>query len=268
MAELQALLDEWIVAVWQNRPHEGLRDPLTPDKALTPNEKYAALVAVAGYVPVAARPRRLHRAAPGDLAGDQLLRDPHRATHLRRRRPEPLPASALRPHRPARALGGPPRPLRHLPDLGAQPPRRGLVAGRLDPPAHRAGPVRGAGLGPRPRAARRPRRQPGAPRPISPRPPRTCSTAPERGPARPAAGDSSRLAAGPARQPRARRVAGRTRATATPKWPRPGPRPARRTPPAEPDRDDQAADAGGTSSRPQWSRCRCSTRRKEAEKWW
>ena len=38
--------------MWQNRPHEGLRDPLSPDKALTPNEKYAALVAVAGYVPV------------------------------------------------------------------------------------------------------------------------------------------------------------------------------------------------------------------------
>ena len=52
MAELQALLDEWVVAVWQNRPHEGLRDPLSPDKALTPNERYAALVAVAGYVPV------------------------------------------------------------------------------------------------------------------------------------------------------------------------------------------------------------------------
>jgi putative transposase len=52
MAELQALFDEWVVAVWQNRPHEGLRDPLSPDKALTPNERYAALVAVAGYVPV------------------------------------------------------------------------------------------------------------------------------------------------------------------------------------------------------------------------
>jgi putative transposase len=52
MAELQALLDEWIVAVWQNRPHDGLRDPLTPGRALTPNERYAALVAVAGYVPV------------------------------------------------------------------------------------------------------------------------------------------------------------------------------------------------------------------------
>ena len=52
MAELQALLDEWVVAVWQNRPHDGLRDPLSPGKALTPNERYAALVAVAGYVPV------------------------------------------------------------------------------------------------------------------------------------------------------------------------------------------------------------------------
>jgi len=39
-------------AVWQNRPHDGLRDPLTPGRALTPNERYAALVAVAGYVPV------------------------------------------------------------------------------------------------------------------------------------------------------------------------------------------------------------------------
>src|SRR5262249_23857178 len=57
MAELQALLDEWIVAVWQNRPHDGLRDPLTPGQALTPNERYAALIAVAGYVPVPLGPQ-------------------------------------------------------------------------------------------------------------------------------------------------------------------------------------------------------------------
>lgn len=50
---LQDLLEEWVVACWQHRPHEGLRDPLTPGVALSPNEKYAALVAVAGYVPVA-----------------------------------------------------------------------------------------------------------------------------------------------------------------------------------------------------------------------
>jgi putative transposase len=50
--ELQDLLDEWIVAVWQNRPHDGLRHPLAPGRALTPNEQYAALVETAGCVPV------------------------------------------------------------------------------------------------------------------------------------------------------------------------------------------------------------------------
>src|SRR5258706_10064328 len=50
--DLQAHLDEWIVAVWQNRPHDGLRHPLVPGKALTPNETYAALIETAGYVPV------------------------------------------------------------------------------------------------------------------------------------------------------------------------------------------------------------------------
>ncbi|MGK3944427.1 transposase [Streptomyces caeruleatus] len=53
--QLQELLQEWIVH-WQNRPHEGLRDPLMPGKALSPNEKYAALVAAAGHVPVALGP--------------------------------------------------------------------------------------------------------------------------------------------------------------------------------------------------------------------
>jgi hypothetical protein len=38
---------------WQNRPHDGLRDPAHPGRAFTPNEKYAALVETAGYVPVA-----------------------------------------------------------------------------------------------------------------------------------------------------------------------------------------------------------------------
>jgi putative transposase len=53
LLELQELLDEWIVAVWQHRPHDGLRDPVTPGRAYTPNERYAALVESAGYVPVA-----------------------------------------------------------------------------------------------------------------------------------------------------------------------------------------------------------------------
>lgn len=53
MLELQELLDEWIVAAWQNRPHDGLRDPAAPGRAFTPNEKYTTLVESAGYVPVA-----------------------------------------------------------------------------------------------------------------------------------------------------------------------------------------------------------------------
>ena len=56
MAELQELLDEWLVAFWLNRPHDGLRDPEHPGRAFTPNEKYAALVEAAGYVPVALGP--------------------------------------------------------------------------------------------------------------------------------------------------------------------------------------------------------------------
>ena len=53
LPELQELLDEWIVAVWQNRPHDGLRDPDHPGRLFTPNEKYAALLDSCGYIPVA-----------------------------------------------------------------------------------------------------------------------------------------------------------------------------------------------------------------------
>ncbi|MFJ2915423.1 transposase [Streptomyces sp. NPDC087228] len=51
VAQLQDLLDEWLVH-WHHRPHEGLRHPVLPRAALTPNQMWAALVAVAGYVPV------------------------------------------------------------------------------------------------------------------------------------------------------------------------------------------------------------------------
>ncbi|WP_031223477.1 Mu transposase C-terminal domain-containing protein [Streptomyces roseochromogenus] len=53
LPELQELLDEWLVAKWQNREHDGLRDPLHPGRSFTPNEKYAALVEACGSVPVA-----------------------------------------------------------------------------------------------------------------------------------------------------------------------------------------------------------------------
>ncbi|WP_411574133.1 Mu transposase C-terminal domain-containing protein [Streptomyces fradiae] len=53
LLELQEYLDEWIVAKWQNRKHDGLRDPSHPGRMFTPNEKYATLVEICGYVPVA-----------------------------------------------------------------------------------------------------------------------------------------------------------------------------------------------------------------------
>lgn len=52
LPELQELLDEWLLAGWQTRPHDALRDPLQPQRVLSPNEKYAALVAAAGYLPL------------------------------------------------------------------------------------------------------------------------------------------------------------------------------------------------------------------------
>jgi hypothetical protein len=53
MLEIQELLDEWLIAKWQNRPHDGLRDPGTPGRTFTPNQKYASLIETAGYVPLA-----------------------------------------------------------------------------------------------------------------------------------------------------------------------------------------------------------------------
>jgi len=50
MAQLQELLDEWIVAGWQSRPHEGLRDPDSGTRVLSPNEMFAAAIAAAGHV--------------------------------------------------------------------------------------------------------------------------------------------------------------------------------------------------------------------------
>jgi putative transposase len=52
LPELQDLLDEWLLVGWQPRPHDALRDPMLPRRALSPNEMYAALVAAAGYLPL------------------------------------------------------------------------------------------------------------------------------------------------------------------------------------------------------------------------
>ena len=52
LVEVQNLLDWWLVAIWQNRPHPGLRHPAMPKKDLTPNEAFAALAGVAPQIPV------------------------------------------------------------------------------------------------------------------------------------------------------------------------------------------------------------------------
>ncbi len=52
LAELQELLDEFVVSVWQTRKHAKLRHPLNSKIQLSPNEMAAALLARDGYVPV------------------------------------------------------------------------------------------------------------------------------------------------------------------------------------------------------------------------
>ena len=51
LAQLQDLLDEWIITGWQERPHDGLIGPDT-SRVLSPNEMYAVLVSAAGYLPI------------------------------------------------------------------------------------------------------------------------------------------------------------------------------------------------------------------------
>ncbi|MEU3975502.1 Mu transposase C-terminal domain-containing protein [Streptomyces bacillaris] len=53
--DLQELLDEWILAGWQARPHDSLRDPFRPKKSVSPNDKYTSLVAACGYLPLVLR---------------------------------------------------------------------------------------------------------------------------------------------------------------------------------------------------------------------
>lgn len=48
IGELQDLLDEWLIVGWAHRPHDSLRDPAFPTRAVSPNDKYTSLVAAAG----------------------------------------------------------------------------------------------------------------------------------------------------------------------------------------------------------------------------
>lgn len=52
LAQLQELLDEWIICGWQCRPHDALRHPVLPRAVLSPNDMWAALLGLCGYVPL------------------------------------------------------------------------------------------------------------------------------------------------------------------------------------------------------------------------
>lgn len=52
VAQLQELFDEWVIACWQNRPHEGLSHTWGEGRDLSPNEMYAICVGISGYVPL------------------------------------------------------------------------------------------------------------------------------------------------------------------------------------------------------------------------
>ncbi|HUC24234.1 MAG TPA: Mu transposase C-terminal domain-containing protein [Streptosporangiaceae bacterium] len=52
VAQIQELFDEWVVACWQNRPHEGLSHTWGEGRDLSPNEMYTACVGISGYVPL------------------------------------------------------------------------------------------------------------------------------------------------------------------------------------------------------------------------
>ncbi|NCD18817.1 MAG: hypothetical protein EOL89_02360 [Actinobacteria bacterium] len=52
---LAELFDRWVTVVWQNTPHEGLRDPVFPRVVHTPNSMYAAMFDVGGFIPLPLR---------------------------------------------------------------------------------------------------------------------------------------------------------------------------------------------------------------------
>ena len=267
MAGLQALLDEWVVAVWQNRPHDGLRDPLAPGRALTPNERYAALISLAGYVPVPLSPEDYIELLPagwrvinsygvkiGLRTYDSGELNPYRRQHsgieARNGRwevrwdPYDISRIWIRNHHHGGWLSAIWKHLRTAPvPFGEQAwnHARELLAARGSDAATEAE-IAAAAADLLDRAGQ------GPGEPASPR---------------------QDQAPGRARSPRSRRVRGRTAATAVPAWPRP----------AGGD-EDSAGQAGGVAEAETETETETETAaaqviplplfdaRKEAEKWW
>jgi hypothetical protein len=281
MAELQALLDEWIVAVWQNRPHDGLRDPLSPGRALTPNERYAALIDAAGYVPVPLGPEDYIELLPAtwrviNSYGVKIGLRTYDGGELNpyRRQPSGIEAKNgrweirydpydisrvwVRNHHHGGWLTATWTHLRTAPvPFGEQAwtHARKLLAARGSDPATEAEIAAAAAdlLG---RAEKGPEPGPG-----------------QRAPAK-------QQAAGGTRSPRSRRVAGRTAATAAPQWPRPAPGPAcngeDEDPAGQAGADDPGPGGDGQGEQPAQAETPPAEviplplfdARKEAKKWW
>jgi hypothetical protein len=124
VAQLQELFDEWVVACWQSRPHEGLSHTWGEGRELSPNEMYTACVGISGYVPLPLTRGRLRRAPARRVRDRQRLRADHQQPDLRLQGPQPLPTAGLGPSgREQEEMGGPLRSLRHHRHLAAGPPR-------------------------------------------------------------------------------------------------------------------------------------------------
>ena len=125
MPELQDLLDEWLIAGWQPRPHDSLRDPRSRDGRSRRTTRYAALVAAAGYLPVTLTGEDYLELLPvaWRAINDYGIRIDYRTYDG----PElgPLAAPALRGHGQEGALGGALRPLRRVAGVPCAPPRAG-----------------------------------------------------------------------------------------------------------------------------------------------
>ena len=267
MAGLQALLDEWIVAVWQNRPHDGLRDPLAPGRALTPNERYAALIDVAGYVPVPLSPEDYIELLPaawrvinsygvkiGLRTYDSGELNPYRRQHSGieakngrwevRYDPYDISRIWIRNHHHGGWLSATWKHLRTAPaPFGEQAwnHARQLLAARGSDPATEAE-IAAAAADLLDRAGQGP------------------------GPGEPASPQQDQAAAR-TRSPRSRRVRGRTAATAAPQWPRPADGDEDSAWPAD-GQDGQAGETESETPPAQVIPLPLFDARKEAEKWW
>lgn len=93
-AQVSVLLDLWIAQEWMHRPHDGLRHPALPKRALTPGEMYSVLSGVSPSVPmplardqfIGLLPREFRAVNADGISLDQMRFDSP-ALHPYRRRP-------------------------------------------------------------------------------------------------------------------------------------------------------------------------------------